>query len=59
VGGEDRGYDGGKKAKGRKRRHLLVDTEGFVLSRWRSTAQRLWILRRDQVATVKSGRAVS
>ena len=29
-GGEDRGYDGGKKIKGRKR-HLLVDTEGFVL----------------------------
>ena len=30
VGGEDRGYDGGKKIKGRKR-HLMVDTEGFVL----------------------------
>ena len=30
VGGEDRGYDGGKKVKGTKR-HLLVDTEGFVL----------------------------
>jgi putative transposase len=30
VGGEDRGYDGGKNVKGRKR-HLLVDTEGFVL----------------------------
>jgi putative transposase len=30
VGGEDRGYDGGKKVHGRKR-HLLVDTEGFVL----------------------------
>jgi putative transposase len=30
VGGEARGYDGGKKVKGRKR-HLLVDTEGFVL----------------------------
>ena len=30
VGGEERGYDGGKKVKGRKR-HLLVDTEGFVL----------------------------
>jgi putative transposase len=29
VGGE-RGYDGGKKIKGRKR-HLLVDTEGLVL----------------------------
>ena len=30
VGGEDRGYDGGKKIKGRKR-HILVDTEGFLL----------------------------
>jgi transposase len=30
VGGEERGYDGGKKIKGRKR-HILVDTEGFVL----------------------------
>jgi putative transposase len=30
VGGEERGYDGGKKTKGRKR-HLLMDTEGFVL----------------------------
>src|SRR5918992_4565105 len=30
VGGENRGYDGGKKVKGRKR-HLLVDTEGLVL----------------------------
>jgi len=30
VGGEQRGYDGGKKVHGRKR-HLLVDTEGLVL----------------------------
>ena len=30
VGGEQRGYDGGKKVKGRKR-HILVDTEGFLL----------------------------
>ncbi len=30
VGGEARGYDGGKKIHGRKR-HLLVDTEGLVL----------------------------
>src|SRR5215213_51158 len=29
VGGDQRGYDGGKKVKGRKR-HLLVDTEGLV-----------------------------
>jgi putative transposase len=30
VGGEQRGYDGGNKVRARKR-HLLVDTEGFVL----------------------------
>ena len=30
VGGEQRGYDGGKKVRGRKR-HLLVDPEGLVL----------------------------
>ncbi len=30
VGGEHRGYDGGKKVKGRKR-HPLVDTEGLVV----------------------------
>ena len=29
MGGEERGYDGGKKVEGRKR-HPLVDTEGFV-----------------------------
>ena len=28
--GEERGYDGGKKVKGRKR-HLMVDTQGLVL----------------------------
>ena len=34
VGGDQRGYDGAKKVKGRKRhllRHLLVDTQGLVL----------------------------
>jgi putative transposase len=30
VGGTERGYDGGKKIKGRKR-HLLVDTQGLLL----------------------------
>ena len=45
VGGEERGYDGGKKVKGTKR-HLLVDTEGFVLTRQRFTARRsLWTTR--------------
>ena len=31
VGGEQRGYDGGKKVKGRKR-HILVDTTGLLLA---------------------------
>ena len=30
VGAEERGYDGGKQIKGRKR-HILVDTEGLLL----------------------------
>lgn len=30
VGGEGRGFDPGKRIKGRKR-HLLVDTEGLVI----------------------------
>jgi putative transposase len=30
VGGQERGYDGAKKIKGRKR-HMLVDTQGLVL----------------------------
>lgn len=30
VGGSDRGYDGGKQVKGRKR-HILVDTMGLLL----------------------------
>ncbi len=41
VGGEERGYDGGKKVKGRKR-HLLVDTGKALCSRQRFTVlQRL------------------
>jgi len=31
VGGPERGYDGGKQIKGRKR-HLVVDTQGLVLA---------------------------
>jgi putative transposase len=31
IGGEERGYDGGKKIKGRKR-HLLVDTMGLLVA---------------------------
>ncbi len=30
MGGEERGYDGGRKVKGRNR-HLLVDPQGLVL----------------------------
>ena len=37
VGGEERGFDGGKKFKGRKR-HLLVDTQGLPLKVLLSTA---------------------
>jgi putative transposase len=33
VGGEQRGFDGGKKVRGRKR-HILVDTEGLVVGNW-------------------------
>ena len=39
VGGEQRGYDGGKKVHGSKR-HLLVDTEGLVLKAKVHTAPR-------------------
>jgi putative transposase len=31
IGGEERGYDGGKKIKGRKR-HVLVDTLGLLMA---------------------------
>ena len=33
VGGDERGYDAGKKVKGRKR-HILVDTQGLLLMVW-------------------------
>jgi putative transposase len=39
VGGEQRGYNGNKKVRGRKR-HLLVDTEGSVLKALPYTARR-------------------
>jgi transposase len=38
VGGKARGYDGGKKIKGRKR-HLLVDTLGLLLAVMITSAQ--------------------
>ena len=31
VGGEERGYDGAKRVKGRKR-HIVTDTQGFLLA---------------------------
>src|SRR4029434_1609723 len=37
VGGAERGYDGGKKVKGRKR-HLLVDTLGLLIAVWITSA---------------------
>src|SRR5215216_283610 len=45
VGGEERGYDGGKKVKGRKR-HLLVDTQGLVL---KAKVQSAKVMDRDGV----------
>jgi hypothetical protein len=32
VGGQQRGYDGGGKKVRARERHILVDTEGLVLS---------------------------
>jgi transposase len=49
VGGE-RGYDGAKKIKGRKR-HLLVDTQGFVLKVKVHTAD---VMDRDGVSLLLS-----
>jgi putative transposase len=49
VGGE-RGYDGAKKLKGRKR-HLLVDTQGFVL---KCEVHAASIMDRDGVALLLS-----
>ena len=48
VGGEERGYDGGKKTKGRKR-HLLVDTQGLVLKAKVHSAR---IMDRDAIKTL-------
>jgi len=46
VGGSERGYDGGKRVKGRKR-HLLVDTQGLVL---RAKVHSAAVMDRDGVA---------
>ena len=45
VGGEQRGYDGGKKVKGRKR-HVLVDTQGLVL---KARVHSAWIQDREGI----------
>ena len=50
VGGEERAYDGGKKVKGRKR-HILVDTEGFVLKVMVHSAE---VLDREGIKTLLS-----
>ena len=46
---ESRGYDAGKKVKGRKR-HLLVDTLGLLLTVWMTTAD---VQDRDAAAAVR------
>ena len=51
VGGEDRGFDGGKKIKGRKR-HVLVDTQGLVLKAKVHSAD---IMGRDGVELLLAG----
>jgi transposase len=57
VGGEDKGYDGGKKVKGKKR-HILVDTEGFVLRAKVYSAKVMDFERGDQDAAVSSEGAI-
>jgi transposase len=51
VGGAERGFDGGKKIKGRKR-HVLVDTQGFVLTAKVHSAD---IMDRDGVKLLLAG----
>ena len=48
AGGEERGYDGGKKIKGRKR-HLLVDTQGLIL---KAKVQAASVMDRDGIKTL-------
>ncbi len=55
VGGEQRGYDGGKKVKGRKR-HLLIDTQALVLSKPKSTAPKSWTETRDKDLALETAR---
>jgi hypothetical protein len=51
VGGGDRGYEGGKKVKGRKR-HILVDTEGFLL---KAKVHEASIMDRDGIKALLEG----
>jgi hypothetical protein len=48
VGGEERGYDGAKKVKGRKRHLLLVDTQGLVLE------ARVFMARKSKIGRASS-----
>jgi putative transposase len=52
VGGEERGYDPGKKVKGRKR-HVLVDTGGLVL---KAKVHAASVFDRDGVKGLLAGR---
>lgn len=52
MGGKQRGYDGGKQIKGRKR-HILVDTEGFVLKKAKVHAAN--IMDRDGIKPLLEG----
>jgi putative transposase len=58
VGGEQRGYDGGKKVRGRKR-HLLVDTEGSVLKAKVHSAKVAGAGRAETLARIRAGRALA
>ena len=53
VGGNERGYDPGKKVKGRKR-HLLVDTQGLIL---RAKVHAADVFDRDGIKGLLAGRA--
>ncbi len=52
VGGNERGYDPGKKVKGRKR-HLLVDTQGLIL---RAKVHAADVFDRDGIKGLLAGR---
>ena len=57
VGGKERGYDGAKKVKGRKR-HLLVDRQGLVLQARVHSAEEIQDLKRASSSCWISRRAI-